>query len=379
MMVFSDIFARISAIFIKELVQMRRDRLTFGMMFALPVMQLILFGFAINTDPKDLPTAVHVEEQTPIVRTLLQALETSGYYDLVLETPDPRESARLLASGDVAFVISIPAGFTERLIRGDRPQLLIEADASDPAASSNAIARADAILNRALRHDLKGSLSYLAATPSPFELVIHPRYNPEAITQYNIVPGLLGVILTMTLVMITSMAMTREAERGTIENLLAMPAKPIEVMIGKIAPYVGVGVVQTVVVLIAAHYVFGVPFAGPLWVLLLGVMIFVLANLALGFTFSTIAKSQMQAMQLTFFFFLPSLLLSGFMFPFRGMPGWAQMIGEGLPLTHFLRIVRGVMLKGAGFGDIQDEILALIIFTVLAVSVAMLRYKRTLD
>lgn len=258
------IFARISAIFVKELVQMRRDRLTFGMMFALPVMQLILFGFAINTDPKDLPTAVHVEEQTPIVRTLLVALETSGYYDLVLETPDPRESSRLLASGDVAFVVSIPVGFTERLIRGDRPQLLIEADASDPAAASNAIARADAILNRALRHDLKESLSHLAATPSPFELVIHPRYNPEAITQYNIVPGLLGVILTMTLVMITSMAMTRETERGTIENLLAMPVKPIEVMIGKITPYVGVGAVQTVVVLIAAHNIFGVPFAGPL-------------------------------------------------------------------------------------------------------------------
>ena len=372
-------FARISAIFVKELVQMRRDRLTFGMMLALPVMQLILFGFAINTDPKDLPTAVHVEEQTPIVRTLLQALETSGYYDLVLESPDPRESSRLLASGDVAFVVSIPAGFTERLIRGDRPQLLIEADASDPAAASNAIARADAILNRALRHDLKGPLAFLAATPSPFELVIHPRYNPEAITQYNIVPGLLGVILTMTLVMITSMAMTREAERGTIENLLAMPAKPIEVMIGKITPYVGVGAVQTVVVLIAAHYIFGVPFAGPLWVLLLGVTIFVLANLALGFTFSTVAKTQMQAMQLTFFFFLPSLLLSGFMFPFRGMPDWAQMIGEALPLTHFLRIVRGVMLKGAGFGDVQDEMLALLVFTGLAVGLAMLRYKRTLD
>ncbi len=375
----AGILARISAIFIKELVQMRRDRLTFGMMFAIPVMQLVLFGFAINNDPKDLPAAVHVEEQTPIVRTLLRALETSGYYKLVLETPDPRESSRLLASGDVAFVISIPAGFTERLIRGDRPQLLIEADASDPAAASNAIARADAIFNRALRHDLKGSLAYLAAAPSPFELVIHPRYNPEAITQYNIVPGLLGVILTMTLVMITSMAMTREAERGTIENLLAMPAKPIEVMIGKITPYVGVGAVQTTVVLIAAHYIFDVPFAGPLWLLLLGVTIFVLANLALGFTFSTIAKSQMQAMQLTFFFFLPSLLLSGFMFPFRGMPGWAQMIGEALPLTHFLRIVRGVMLKGAGFSDVQHEMLALVIFTALAVGLAMLRYKRTLD
>ncbi len=372
-------FARIAAVFMKELIQMRRDRLTFGMMFAIPIMQLVLFGFAINTDPKALPTAVHVEDQSPIVRTLLQALETSEYYDLVMTSDDPRESARLLARGEVAFVVSIPAGFTERLVRGERPQILIEADASDPSASSNAIARAEAIFSRALRHDLTGTLATLAPGAAPYELVIHPRYNPEGITQYNIVPGLLGVILTMTLVMITSMAMTRETERGTIENLLAMPAQPIEVMLGKITPYIAVGGVQTLVVLVTARFLFDVPFAGALWLLLLGVMVFVLANLALGFTFSTIAESQMQAMQLTFFFFLPSLLLSGFMFPFRGMPGWAQAIGEVLPLTHFLRIVRGVMLKGAEFVDLQGEILALGAFTAVAVLAAMLRYKRTLD
>ncbi len=370
---------RVSAIFSKELVQMRRDRLTFGMMLVLPVLQLVLFGFAINMDPKGLPTAVHVEEQTPIVRTLLRALETSEYYDFILQTDDPRESDRLLASGKVAFVVSIPAGFTERVIRGDRPQVLIEADASDPAASTNAVAQAQVIFERALRHDLKGSLQRLAPEPAPLELVVHRRYNPEAITQYNIVPGLLGVILTMTLVMITSMAMTREAERGTMENLLAMPAKPIEVMIGKITPYVFVGAVQTAVVLLAARFVFGVPFVGALWILILGVLIFVLANLALGFTFSTVAQSQMQAMQLTFFFFLPSLLLSGFMFPFRGMPGWAQGIGEVLPLTHFLRVVRGVMLKDASFGDLQFDFLAMTLFAGAAVMVAMLRYRSTLD
>ncbi|MEM9617666.1 MAG: ABC transporter permease [Pseudomonadota bacterium] len=372
-------FARIVAVFMKELIQMRRDRLTFGMMFAIPIMQLVLFGFAINTDPKALPTAVHVEDQSPIVRTLLQALETSEYYELVMTSDDPRESARLLARGEVAFVVSIPAGFTERFVRGERPQILIEADASDPSASSNAIARAEAIFSRALRHDLTGTLATLAPDAAPYELVIHPRYNPEGITQYNIVPGLLGVILTMTLVMITSMAMTRETERGTIENLLAMPAQPIEVMLGKITPYIAVGGVQTLVVLVTARFLFDVPFAGALWLLLLGVTVFVLANLALGFTFSTIAESQMQAMQLTFFFFLPSLLLSGFMFPFRGMPGWAQAIGEILPLTHFLRIVRGVMLKGAEFVDLQGEILALGAFTAVAVLAAMLRYKRTLD
>lgn len=371
--------SRIWAVFMKELVQMRRDRLTFAMMFGIPIVQLILFGFAINTDPKHLPTAVHVEEQTPIVRTILSGLEVSGYYDIVTETPDPRETADLLARGEVAFVVSIPAGFTERLIHGDQPQILIEADASDPAAASNAIARAEAIIASALRLDLRGALGRLAGRPQPFELVVHAKYNPEGVTQYNIVPGLLGVILTMTLVMITGMAMTREVERGTMENLLAMPARPIEVMIGKIAPYVLVGGIQTIVILTAARFLFGVPFVGALWLLLLGVVIFVLANLALGFTFSTIAQSQMQAMQLTFFFFLPSLLLSGFMFPFRGMPGWAQAIGEALPLTHFLRIVRGVMLKGADFGQLLTSLLAMSAFTLVVVGIAMARYRRTLD
>jgi ABC-2 type transport system permease protein len=371
--------SRCGAIFRKELIQMRRDRLTFGMMMGIPIIQLVLFGFAINSDPKHLPTAVIAEEQTPIVRTLLHALETSDYYDLVLTTNDPREGTPLLASGEVSFVISIPAGFTERLIRGDRPQLLIEADASDPSASSNAIGRAQAILDRALRHDLKGSLAHLAQAPPPFELVVHPRYNPEAITQYNIVPGLLGVILTMTLVMITSIAMTREAERGTMENLLAMPARPAEVMAGKVTPYLAVGIFQTALVLVVARYLFEVPFHGSLLVLLAGVAIFVLANLALGFTFSTIAKTQMQAMQLTFFFFLPSLLLSGFMFPFRGMPQWAQFIGDLLPLTHFLRVIRGVMLKGAGFVDLYGELWAIALFTAVVVIVALRRYKQTLD
>ncbi|WP_420345567.1 ABC transporter permease [Pelagibius sp.] len=371
--------SRILAVFMKELIQMRRDRMTFAMMLAIPVLQLVLFGYAINTDPKDLPTAVHVEERTPIVRSLLTALETSGYYDLVFETDDPRQSAALLARGEVSFVVSIPAGFTEDLVRGERPQFLIEADASDPSASSNAVARAEEIVNRALRHDLKGALAHLAPRAGPVEVVVHARYNPEAITQYNIVPGLLGVILTMTLVMITGIAMTREAERGTMENLLAMPARPLEVMIGKIAPYIGVGAVQTTIILLAARYLFDVPFAGALWLLLCGVVLFLVANLALGFTFSTIAKSQMQAMQLTFFFFLPSILLSGFMFPYRGMPAWAQVIGEALPLTHFLRIVRGVMLKGAGYTDMQGAFLAIALFILTVGTIAMLRYKRTLD
>ena len=373
-------FSRIWAIFMKEAVQMRRDRLTFAIMFGIPIIQLILFGYAINLNPKHLPAALLVEEQTPIVRTLVQSLRTSDYYDFVMQTDDPRETGDLLARGEVSFVVSIPAGFTRKLVRGERPQILIEADASDPAAASGAVGFAQTILTDALRHDLKGPLAGLGAgDPPPFELVVHQMYNPEAKTAYNIVPGLLGVILTMTLVMITGMAMTRESEQGTMENLLAMPVKPLEVMLGKILPYVAVGAAQALVILTAAQLLFQVPFMGSPWILLLGLSIFVLANLALGFTFSTIARTQMQAMQMTIFFFLPSILLSGFMFPFRGMPEWAQTIGQILPLTHFLRIVRGVMLKDASFAQLQQPLIALCIFTAIAITVAMLRYRRTLD
>jgi ABC-2 type transport system permease protein len=370
---------RIWAVFMKETVQIRRDRLTFAVMFGIPIMQLILFGYAINMNPKHLPAALLVEEQTPIVRTMIQSLKTSDYYDFVIQTDDPRETGDLLARGEVAFVVSIPAGFTRKLVRGERPQLLIEADATDPAAASGAVAFAQTILTDALRHDLKGPIASLAGGPPPFDLVVHQMYNPEAKTSYNIVPGLLGVILTMTLVMITAIAMTRESEQGTIENLLAMPVKPSRSCWARSLPYVAVGAGQTLLILLAARMLFDVPFIGNPWILFLGVSVFVLANLALGFTFSTIARTQMQAMQLTFFFFLPSILLSGFMFPFRGMPEWAQIIGEGLPLTHFLRIVRGVMLKDTSLAQLQNPIIALCVFTAVAVSIAMLRYRRTLD
>lgn len=372
-------FFRMWAVFLKETVQMRRDRLTFAIMFGMPIIQLILFGYAINLNPKHLPAALLVEEQTPIVRTLVQSLESSDYYDFILQTDDPMESTDLLARGEVAFVVSFPAGFTRELIRGERPQILVEADASDPAAGSGAVSQAQQLLERALAHELKGPLAQLSRAPPAFDLVVHQNYNPEAKTSYNIVPGLLGVILTMTLVMITSIAMTREVEQGTMENLLAMPARPAEVMLGKILPYVAVGAGQTALILIAARVLFDVPFAGEFWILLLGVSVFVIANLSLGFTFSTIAGSQMQAMQLTFFYFLPSMLLSGFMFPFRGMPEWAQALGEILPLTHFLRIVRGVMLKDASLSQLQSPLLALCAFTLAVMTIAMLRYRRTLD
>ena len=376
---FSGTVARIGAIFRKELIQMRRDRMTFAMMLMIPVVQLIIFGFAINMDPKHLPTAVYAGEKTPIVRTLLSGMHNSGYFDLSRELDDPRQSEALLASGKVSFVLTIPPGFSDKLIRGERPQLLIEADASDPAAASNAIGRIQTIIDRALLHDLTGPLASLAPRASPIDVVIHPKYNPEGITQYNIVPGLLGVILTMTMVMMTAVAMTREAERGTLENMLAMPGKPGEVMIGKITPYIGVGLVQTLIVLLLAHFLFEVPFLGPLWVLTLGLALFIVANLAIGFTISTVARSQMQAMQMTFFMLLPSILLSGFMFPFRGMPVWAQTLGEILPLTHFLRVVRGVMLKSAGFAEVRGELLIILAIMLVTSLVAILRYRRTLD
>jgi len=370
---------RIGAILTKEFIQMRRDRLTSAIMIVMPIMQLILFGFAINSDPRHLPTLLYLEDRSAIVRSLTSGLQNSSYFDIKGEVESAEAGTKALQSGEVAFVVTVPAGFTRDLLRGDRPQVLIEADASDPSAASNAVGMIQQITASALKQDLKGGWASLAQGPAPVDIVVHRMYNPEGISQYNIVPGLLGVILTMTMVMITSIAMTRETERGNMENLLAMPARPWEVMAGKIIPYIGVGIIQTAIVLLASTFVFGVPFLGSVWLLSLGVGLFILANLAVGFTFSTVARSQMQAMQMTFFFFLPSIMLSGFMFPFRGMPDWAQWIGQVFPLTHFLRVVRGVMLKGADFAAMWPNIWPMLIFIAVATTVAMMRYRSTLD
>lgn len=370
---------RILAILAKEFIQMRRDRMTFGMMIMVPIIQLTLFGFAINSDPRHLPTAVYLEETSPAVRSIVAAMRQSTYFDITQQVFDPAEADRLLQNGEVAFVVEVPSGFTRGLLRGDRPQLLLSADASDPSAASGAVGQMNEIVRRALNESLGRGWSSLQGQPPLVDVVVHRRYNPEGITQYNIVPGLLGVILTMTMIMITSMAMTRERERGTLENLLAMPARPWEVMVGKITPYVGVGLIQTGIVLLASTFVFGVPFLGSPWLLLACVGLFIIANLAVGFTFSTIARTQMQAMQMTFFFFLPSILLSGFMFPFRGMPDWAQWIGSVFPLTHFLRAVRGIMLKGADATAVWHNIWPLLIFITVASFIALKRYRVTLD
>jgi ABC-2 type transport system permease protein len=370
---------RFVAVLAKEFVQVRRDRLTFAMMIGVPVMQLVLFGFAINMDPKGLPAAVVAGESTPFTRSIVRALENSGYFRVVAQPRSVDEAERLIARGEVQFVMQVPADFSRKLQRGERPALLLEADATDPAATSNALAAVQQINVSALDHDLTGPLAGLRAGVPPFELRIHRRYNPEGITQYNIVPGLMGVVLTMTMVMMTALAITRERERGTMENLLATPVKPLEVMLGKIVPYILIGYVQVLVILLAAAFLFDVPMVGSLALLSVVLVLFMATNLAIGFTFSALAKSQMQAMQMTFFFFLPSMLLSGFMFPFRGMPQWAQMLGEALPLTHFLRIVRGILLKGSGTADIAPNVWPLAAILLVVATVALLRYRRTLD
>jgi ABC-2 type transport system permease protein len=370
---------RFIAVLAKEFVQMRRDRLTFAMMIGVPVMQLVLFGFAINMDPKALPAAVVSADASVFSRSFIRAVENTGYFRVVAQPSSVDEADRLVALGKVQFVLHLPEDFARGLQRGERPVVLVEADASDPAATSNALAALQQLNLSALDRDLAGPLSGLRAGPPPFEIRLHKRYNPEGITQFNIVPGLMGVVLTMTMVMMTSIAMTRERERGTMENLLATPVTPLEVMLGKIVPYILVGYVQVVVILVAARFLFEVPMVGSLALLSAVLILFIATNLAIGFTFSTLARSQMQAMQMTMFFFLPSMLLSGFMFPFRGMPGWAQVLGEGFPLTHFLRIVRGILLKGSGAAEIGPHVWPLALILAVVAALALKRYRRTLD
>ena len=371
--------ARMFAIALKEVQQMLRDKLTFAMAVGVPILQLVLFGYAINTDPKGLPTAVVSQDTGPMARSLVAALQTSGYFRVVETAISEARGDELLERGDIQFLVIVPDDFGVRVVRGERPAVLIAADATDPSASGNALAALAQLGATALNRDLRGPLASRAPQPAPFEVRVQRRYNPEGLSRYNIVPGLVGTILTMTMVMLTALAMTRERERGTMENLLATPVRPIEVMVGKILPYVVLGYVQLGVILGAAFLLFSVPMVGSAWLLLAMIGVFMLANLGVGFTFSTLARNQLQALQLTFFFFLPSMLLSGFMFPFRGMPVWAQYLGEALPLTHFLRIVRGVMLKGSGAAELAPELWPMLAFLAVAGGIALLRYRQTLD
>ena len=370
---------RLFALLKKEVIQMRRDRITFAMMLGIPLIQLMLFGFAINSDPKGLPAALVAPTEDRFTRAIVSALELTGYYRFDHPHASAAEAEALITRGEVSFVVTIPSDFGRRVMRGDKPQILIEADATDPSVASGAISTLGTVAAEALLRETGAEAQAVEAAAAQMQVVVHRRYNPEGITQYNIVPGLLGVILQMTMVMMTAMALTREVERGTMENLLSMPATPVEIMLGKVLPYLGVGAVQVAVVLTASKLIFSVPFMGAMWLLLLGVFIFVSSLVILGYLISTASRTQMQAMQLTFFFFLPSLLLSGFMFPYRGMPGWAQALGEIFPLTHFLRLIRAVMLKGADYAGVAQPMAALTLFVVLYAVLALLRFRRTLD
>ena len=363
------------AMLIKEFIQLKRDRVSFAMIIMIPLIQLMLFGYAINTTPRHLPTAILLQEHSDLARSVLKALENTDYFKITHRVSTEAEFDKLLASGAVLFAVEIPANFERAVRRGDHPAILVAADATDPVASGSAVAALSALVQTALRYDraIPGS------EPAPFEIRIHARYNPAANTSLNIVPGLVGTILTMTMLIFTALSVTREIERGTMESLLSMPIRPVEIMLGKIIPYVIVGFVQASLIIGVGIGLFGVPILGSLTLLALLSTLFITTNLSVGYTFSTIAQNQLQAMQMSMMFFLPNILLSGFMFPFAGMPNWAQWIGEFLPLTHYLRIVRAIMLKGANIDDLHFDALALAGLMLIAMTIAITRFRRTLD
>ncbi|MDD4616559.1 MAG: ABC transporter permease [Alphaproteobacteria bacterium] len=370
---------RIWAVMVKELKQLRRDRGTFSMMIVIPIVQLLLFGYAIDTDPKNMPTAILSQDNSVFSRSLAAGLKNSEYFVIEREAASEEEARLLLQQGKVQFVVTIPQNFGRDVIRGDRPALLIEADATDPTASAGALSALNGIVTQIVREDFRGVLADLKGKPDPFQIQIHRLYNPEGFSRYNIVPGLMGIVLTMTGVMMTAMALTRERERGTMENLLSMPVKPIEVMAGKIIPYVAIGYIQAAIIVIAAKFLFDVPIIGSLFLLSAVLIVFIICNLALGFTMSSAAQNQMQAMQISMAILLPSILLSGYMFPFRGMPVWAQIIGNMLPVTYFMRIVRSILLKGGDFIEIGPHLWPMFIFMALITALAMKLYRKTLD
>ena len=372
-------FSRWWAMVLKEFLQLKRDRITFGMVVGIPLVQLALFGYAINTDPKHMPTVVLAADRSEFTRSFLAALEQSDYFRIVGEAPDEASARAALARGEAGCVLNVPANFTRDLLRGERPALLVEADATDPVATGTALGAVEQIARSVVRKDVGGATGYLAPGEAPFAVHVHRLYNPEASSRNNIVPGLMGVILTLMMVLMTGLAMTRERERGTMENLLAMPVRPFEVMAGKVVPYIAIGLLQVTLILLVAVFVFRVPFVGSLSALYLASLLFVAANLTVGIMLSSLAKNQLQAMQMTVFYFMPNLLLSGFMFPFQGMPKWAQGIGNVLPLTYFLRLVRGIFLKGSGWMDLWPSIWPLMVFTLVVMAIAVKFYRKTLD
>ncbi len=370
---------RLAALIRKEFIQLRRDRMTLAMIISVPAMQLVLFGYAINVTPRDLPTAMLVQDQSIMSRSFIGSLKATGYFRIMRNAGSERELEHMLRSGAVQFGIQIPANFGRDIRRGLRPSLLVIADATDPATTGSAISALEGLQKRLFIRELRGPGGAISAPGTAFEIRVHRRYNPAIKTPLNIVPGLLGIILTMTMLIFTSQAVTREYEQGTMEGLLVMPLGRLEIMIGKILPFVVVGFVQMGIILLAGYYLFGVPIRGSIGLLLVLSSLFIMANLAVGYTFSTLARNQLQAVQMSFMFFLPNIIMSGFAFPFRGMPVWAQHIGEILPLTHYIRITRGIMLKGAGMEDLITDTMAIAVFTIAAMAIAISRFRQTLD
>lgn len=370
---------RLKAIIKKEFIQLKRDRATLVMIIMLPIVQLLLFGYAINTDPKHLPTAVISQDNSFLSRSIIAGMQNAEYFKITQNINSDEEGNNLLKQGKVLFVISIPDNFTRDVIRGTKPDILLQADATDPTAISGAVSALNGITEKAIKENLKGNLSYLKNKSPAFSIITHKMYNPEGFTRYNIVPALIGLVLIFTGVMMTALAITRERERGTMENLLSMPVKPLEVMIGKIMPFIFIGLFQAGMVMLIAHFLFGIPIFGSISVLMLCSLLFIVCNLAIGFLISTVAKNQTQALQMSVFVIMPSIIMTGFMFPFEGMPVWAQTIGKGIPLTYFLRIARGIMLKGAGFVDILPNLWPLMMIVLILTAFTMKVYKNTLD
>ncbi|MEY4160652.1 MAG: hypothetical protein RLZZ136_1273 [Pseudomonadota bacterium] len=375
---FASRWARIGAMIFKEVRQASRDPGTMAMMFAMPIMQLLLFGFAINTDPRHLPLAIEANANSAFTRSIAGALNNTSYFEVRRIVTEPGEGDRLVVSGAVQFLVTIPPDFDRDLVRGQHPQLLVTADATDPSVTGPAINAINEAVAGAIQRDLIGPLAPLAQRPAPVNLVVQRNYNPEGITSHSTVPGLLAVVLLMTMVMQTAMSVTREVEGGTMENLLATPLRPVEVMIGKIVPNLVIGAVQTCVVLSFAVFVFKVPFVGPLWLMIWATVLYIAVNLAIGFTFSTFAKNQIQAMQMSFFYMLPNILLSGFAFPFRGMPDWAQVVANFLPSTHYIKLVRGIMLKGWNLQLALPQCAILVVMIGVVTTIAVRRYQDTI-
>jgi ABC-2 type transport system permease protein len=369
-------FKRLYSLLRKEWIQVRRDPMTLRLIIAMPILQLFLFGYAINTNPHHLPTGLLISEPSKYERTIVTALENTGYYDVQLYSSE-REAERALATGEALFIINVPPNFDRSIDRGEQPSILVDADATDPTAIGNATAALGAIVND-LNRDLP-PIRQTQAASSPFQFVVHARYNPEQLTVLNVVPGLICIVLTMSTLLITTLSITREREHGTMENLMAMPVRPIEIMLAKIVPYVIVGYVQAMLILVISAAVFHLPIRGSVVLLLLALGLFVASNLALGLTFSTISTNQMQAQQLAQFTLMPSFMLSGFMFPFRGMPFWAQWLGEIFPTTHAIRVVRGVLLKGNSAATIAPELWPIALFTLIVIGAAVWSYRETLD